>query len=184
MLNTLITSRTRIKLLLKFFINPETSGYLRQLAAEFGESTNAIRVELNKLSQAKILDSKQDGRNKIFRANVNHPLFQDIRNIVMKSTGIDKVLSNIIHKSGQIHLAFVRGDYAAGKDSGLIDLVLVGTGINMLEIERVKKKTEQLINRTISILILSPAEYENLKSNFLKHPVLILFTGENSGAVS
>jgi hypothetical protein len=92
----------------------------------------------------------------------------------MKSTGIDKVLTNIIQKSGQIHLAFVRGDYASGKDSGLIDLVLVGTEINEAEIERVRKKTESLIQRKISILILNPAEYANLKQNFEHEPILIL----------
>jgi hypothetical protein len=49
MLQALITSRTRIKLLLKFFLNSSNTSYLRDLAAEFGESTNAIRLELNHL---------------------------------------------------------------------------------------------------------------------------------------
>ena len=57
MLNTLITSKTRINLLLKFFLNPGTKAYLRGLASEFDESTNAVRVELNRLTQAKILKS-------------------------------------------------------------------------------------------------------------------------------
>ena len=174
MLETLITSKTRLKLLLKFFLNPSTSGYLRQLAKEFGESTNAIRVELNKLSDARILNSEFEGRNKLFCANPDHPLFSDIRNIVMKSTGIDKVLSDIINKIGNLQLAFVRGDYAAGHDSGLIDLVLVGTNINEQEIERVRKKTEVLIQRKISILILNPSEYKNLANNFNHEPILIL----------
>jgi len=82
MLKSIITSETRIKLLLKFFLNPATSGYLRQLSQEFGESTNGIRVELNKLCDAKILSARKNGRQKLFRANVNHPLFTDIRNIV------------------------------------------------------------------------------------------------------
>ncbi|MEJ2629157.1 MAG: winged helix-turn-helix domain-containing protein [bacterium] len=104
MLNTLITSETRIRLLLKFFLNPSTKRYLRQLAQEFGESTNGIRVELNKLTSAKILDMEKEGRSKIYRANNQHPLFQEIRQIVLKSTGIDKVVSNIINKAGDIHL--------------------------------------------------------------------------------
>ena len=116
MINTLITSQTRIKLLLKFFLNPKTSGYLRQLATEFGESTNSIRVELNKLTNAKILKSKNSGRNIIYNANTQHPLFDEIRSIVLKSTGIDKVIQNIINKLGLVKLAFIRGDYATGKD--------------------------------------------------------------------
>ncbi len=175
MLNSLITSETRIKLLLKFFLNPKTKGYLRQLSSEFNESTNGIRVELNKLEQAKILSAKFEGRNKIYRANSTHPLFEDLRNIVLKSTGIDKVISDIIQKVGKINSAFIRGDYAIGKDSGLIDLVIVGNELNRTEIERVRKKTEILIERKISILLLNEDEYRNLKSNFDNEPCFILF---------
>ena len=175
MLKSIITSKTRIRLLLKFFLNPKTSGYLRQLAKEFGESTNSIRVELNKLSDAKILSAKMEGRQKFFKANVNHPLFEDIRNIVMKSTGIDVVISDIIQKIGNLNLAFVRGDYAVGNDSGLIDLVLVGENINLEETERVRLKTEALTNRKISILILDNAEYKNLEKNFNREPKLVLY---------
>jgi hypothetical protein len=175
MLNSLITSRTRIRLLLKFFLNPKTSGYLRQLATEFGESTNSIRVELNKLTEAQILKSKSEGRNKIYNANTTHPLFEEIRSIVLKSTGIDKVVSDIINKLGSMKLAFIRGDYAIGKDSGLIDLILVGENINSKELDRVHKKTEKLIERKINILVLDPGEYEKLEQNFNAEPRLILF---------
>ena len=178
MLNSLITSETRIKLLLRFFLNPDSSGYLRQLSKDFGESTNGIRLELNKMVEADILESKVKGRNKIYRANTKHPLFEDIRNIVMKSTGIDKVVSNILQKLGDVQLAFIRGDYALGKDSGLIDLVLVGENINSNELERVRIKTEGLINRKISILVLSKKEYEKLKNNFSNEPMLILLNNK------
>ena len=58
MLDTLVTSKTRIKLLMKFFLNPGTRAYLRSLADEFGESTNSVRVELNRLSEAGLLGSE------------------------------------------------------------------------------------------------------------------------------
>jgi len=176
MLKSLITSDTKIKLLMKFFLNPKNEGYLRQLANEFGESTNGIRIELNKLSDAEILTSEFEGRNKIYKANSKHPLFTEIRNIVLKSTGIDKVVSNIIQKLGNFKLAFIRGDYAVGKDSGLIDLVIIGESINLDELERVKMKTEKLIQRKISTLVLTNNEYLNLKSNFEKEPILVLFS--------
>ncbi|MHA1584632.1 MAG: ArsR family transcriptional regulator [Promethearchaeota archaeon] len=174
MIESLITSKTKIKLLLRFFLNTNNQGYLRQLAKEFGESTNSIRVELNKLEEAKILNSKKVGRNKIFKANSKHPLFNEIRQIVLKSTGIDKVLSNIINKLGDVHLAFVRGDYAIGKDSGLIDLVVVGNEINIDELKRVTNKTEKLIDRKINVLTLSKNEYKKLEENFNLEPKLIL----------
>lgn len=175
MINSLITSKTRIKLLLRFFLNPQASGYLRQLANDFGESTNSIRVELNKLADAHVIEAKSEGRNKVYRANQNHPLFNEIRSIVLKSTGIDSVLENIIHKIGDLELAFIRGDYARGDDSGLIDLTLIGEKLNGDEIDRVRKKTEKLIGRKINILVLSLSEYSRLKTNFEKEPKLILY---------
>jgi len=166
MIENLITSKTKIKLLLKFFLNPDTKGYLRQLAKEFNESTNGIRVELNKLSKAQIIESQKEGRSKIYKANTKHPLFKEIRQIVLKSTGIDKVISDIIGKTGDVYTALLRGDYAVGKDSGLIDLVIVGDNLNTEEIDRVRKKTEKLIDRKISILQLTINEYKKLKSKF------------------
>jgi len=90
MLDSIITSKTRIKLLLKFFMNPGTQAYLRGLANEFGESTNAIRVELNRLTKAKLLKSSNEGRTVQYLANKDHSLFKDLQSVVKKYVGIDK----------------------------------------------------------------------------------------------
>ena len=57
MLDSLITSKTRLRLLIKFFLNIANKGYLNGLANEFGESTNSVRKELNNLSSAGYLKS-------------------------------------------------------------------------------------------------------------------------------
>ncbi|NLO56196.1 MAG: winged helix-turn-helix transcriptional regulator, partial [Thermovirga sp.] len=126
MLESFITSKTRIKLLLKFFINPDTTSYLRELADEFGESTNGVRVELNRLQKAGILESRSEGRTILYNANREHPLFPEIRRIVAKTVGLDRLVEQVVARLGNVELAFVTGDYAKGIDSGLIDLVLVG----------------------------------------------------------
>ena len=74
MLDTLITSKTRIKLLLKFFLNSNASSYLRNLESEFQESTNGIRLELNKFEKAGLLQSHMSGNKKLYQANTGHPL--------------------------------------------------------------------------------------------------------------
>ena len=126
MLDTLITSKTRVKLLMKFFLNPGTRAYLRGLAAEFGESTNSIRVELNRLSEAKLLSSESSGRTIEYRANVNHALFGEIHSLVEKYMGVDQIIDKLVKKLGDVKSAYLIGDYAKGIDSGLIDIVLVG----------------------------------------------------------
>ena len=85
MLDTIITSKTRVKLLMKFFLNPGTRAYLRGLAAEFNESTNSVRVELNRLSDAKIISSEHVGPTIEYRANTNHSLFNEFRDLVQRN---------------------------------------------------------------------------------------------------
>ena len=95
MIETLISSKTRIKLLLKFFLNGNNKGYLRGLEAEFGESSNAIRIELNRLEDAGLLTSSLQGNKKIFTADQQHPLYEDIHNILVKYTGLDKIVERV-----------------------------------------------------------------------------------------
>lgn len=166
MIDSLITSKTKVKLLLKFFLNPENSGYLRQLSAEFEESSNGVRVELNKLEDAKVITAEKQGRNKVYKANKKHPLFADIRNIILKSSGIQSVIDNILQKLGRLKAAYITGDYAKGVDSGVIDLIVVGEEINQAELDRVSAKTEQLIERKIRVLKLSAAEFGKLRPKF------------------
>ncbi len=175
MIESLITSQTRIKLLLKFFINPQVRAYLRELAREFDESTNSVRHELNKMQQANVLVSETEGRNKVYRANKSHPLFEDIRSIVLKSSGIQQVITTIVGNIGDLQMAFITGDYAVGRDSGLIDLVMVGNDINQQEVDRVRVKTEGLIGRKIRILTLNENEYKNLIEKFSADKMLVLW---------
>ena len=74
----LIASKTRIKLLKRFFFNPEIRSYLRELAKEFNASTNSVREELNQLTKAGLLESQKNGRNVFYRANEKHPLFPEL----------------------------------------------------------------------------------------------------------
>ena len=173
MLDTLITSKTRVKLLLKFFLNPGTKSYLRGLATEFGESTNAIRVELNRLTEAKLLKSVNSGRTVEYRANKQHSLFKDLQSVVKKFVGLDKVAEELAAKLGDIQAAYVIGDYAKGNDSGLIDLVLVGQ-VDDEKLKEVTAKTENLIDRKIRTLVLDPIDVEKLQSRLdIEHALFI-----------
>ena len=173
MLDTLITSNTRIKLLLKFFLNPGTRAYLRGLATEFGESTNAIRVELNRLTEAKLLKSVNSGRTVEYRANKQHSLFKDLQSVVKKFVGLDKVAEELAAKLGDVQAAYVIGDYAKGNDSGLIDLLLIGQ-VDDEKLKEVTEKTEGLIDRKIRTLVLKQSDLERLDERLdLKHALLI-----------
>ena len=161
MLESLITSKTRIRLLLKFFLNPETRAYLRELASEFGESTNGIRLELNSLTKAKLLKSNNIGRTIVYRANKDHTLFTDIQSVVQKYVGIDHLVDDLISELGQIDAAYIIGDYAHGSDTGLIDLVIVGQ-VKQDMLQRLIDKTGEVISRKIRPLVLDQEELQCL----------------------
>ena len=84
MLENLIRSKTRLRLLIKFFINIANKGYLNSLANEFGESTNSVRKELNNLSSAGYLKKKRINNKIVYSANINHPMFKIIQQIIRK----------------------------------------------------------------------------------------------------
>ena len=162
MLDSLITSKTRIKLLLKFFINPSTKAYLRELAKEFDLSTNSIRLELNRLEKSNLLISQIKGRTVQYQANTKNTLFKDIRSIVLKYVGIDSLIENIISKLGDLRSAYIIGEYAHGMDTGIIDVVLIGN-IDKAILNQLVEKTETLIHRRIKWLILEEKEFKSLK---------------------
>jgi hypothetical protein len=158
MINSLITSQTRIKLLKKFFLNSSTKGHLRGLESEFGDSSNSIRIELNRFEEAGLLNSLRDGNKKIYQANKNHPLFSDIHNIIMKETGIDRVIDKVIHRIGNLMFVYLTGDFAHGKDSHVIELILVGTDIDREYLARKVVQAEDLVGRKVSYVVFDPAE--------------------------
>jgi len=183
MLDSLITSKTRARLLLKFFLNTDARAHLRGLADELGESTNAVRVELNRLAEAGLLESEDSGRMKIYRANIRHPLFPELRSIAAKTLGLDQVVEGVVKKLGRVELAFVTGDYAAGIDSGLIDLVLVGE-IDREYFAALTAKVEALLVRKIRGLALTREEFDRLVPRFRGEPSLVVWNngrGEKNG---
>jgi phosphoketolase len=158
MLETLISSKTRVKLLLKFFLNSTTTAYLRNLETEFGESTNAIRLELNKLEETGLLKSSTEGNKKIFQANTNHPLFSDINSILLKYVGFDTIIEKIINNLGDVDQVFVTGAYAKGLDNPVIDLIFVGN-IDRNYLADLAEKVEKLIKRKIKYIIYEKEEF-------------------------
>jgi hypothetical protein len=179
MLDTLITSKTRIKLLLKFFLNSNSRSYLRNLETEFGESTNSIRLELNKFELSGLLKSELDGNRKYFRANTDHPLFKDIHNILLKQIGFDKIIERVIEKLGNLEEVYVAGDFARGIDNQIIDLVFVGNDINKEYLVKLVGKTESFISRKIRYLVFGKDEVQSFLKAQNEEDLLVLWKSEN-----
>jgi hypothetical protein len=179
MISTLITSQTRIKLLKKFFLNSCTMAHLRGLESEFGESSNAIRVELNRFEGAGLLKSQMNGNKKLYQANQLHPLFKDIHNIILKETGIDQVIEKVIHRLGNLLSVYLTGDFAQGKDSQVIDLILVGDSIDRDYLASKIVQSEKLVGRSVHYVILDPGEADAVLSDYKETELLPLWKINN-----
>jgi hypothetical protein len=174
MIDTLISSKTRIKLLLKFFLNSNTTAYLRSLEEEFGESTNGIRVELNKFEKAGFLDSFSKGNKKMFTVNTKHPLFKDIHHIIMKMVGLEYVVDYIVQRIGDLEKVYLVGKLSSGQDTGIIDLVLVGNNINKTFLLEQIEKAEKKIDKKIRYVMYTPDEFDIKKiTEPGTHPLLL-----------
>jgi DNA-binding transcriptional ArsR family regulator len=172
LLSGLISSKTRVKLLMRFFLNPQTRSYLRELAKEFDVSTNAVREELNQLTRTHLLKSERSGRQVFYMANTEHSLFPELRSMIQKVMGIDQVIDGIVNRIGKLECAYLIDDYAAGKDSGIIDILLVGN-IDHYHLNDLTRKTESYVKRKIRTLVISISDRDQLKG-LLKHRPHIL----------
>jgi hypothetical protein len=179
LLDKIITNKTRVKLLLKFFLNQETTSYLRRLESEFGDSTNSIRIELNRLENAELLLTSYQGNKKFYRANIHHPLYNDINSIIKKFIGIDRIIEKIALQTGELKLVYLTGDIAKGIDSQSIHLLLIGNSLDEKYIQKLVKKAEKFISRKIIWKIYTVDEMEMI----LKEDPFLLIWKKNESTI-
>jgi len=175
-LSGLITSKTRVQLLMRLFLNPDQQAYLRELANETGSSPSHVKGELKNLPEAGLLNSQKNGRQVFFSANKTHPLFDELHSMVQKALGMDAILDSIIMRLGNLEAAYVVGDYASGRDTGIIDIVLIGK-IDLDNLADLTRKTEQYIDRRIRSLVLNRDEFKDLADKDTLKPRLLLWGG-------
>ncbi len=153
MLNKLITSKTRLRLLIKFFVNQANRGYLNGLASEFNESTNSIRKELNHLSNAGYLEKYRDNNKIGYKANIKHPMFEILQKVVFKHLGLEEIVEHVLAQMGKVNEIHLIGDYAKGLDTGSIEVLLIGDQLNTKYIFQLEQKIEKLIERKVQFII-------------------------------
>ena len=159
---------------MRLFHNPKQHAYLRELSDEFGLAPSQVREELRQLNSAGLLSNKKNGRQILYSANTDHPLFPELHSMVRKALGMDRILESIVGRLGDLEKVYLIDDYAEGKDTGLIDLVLVGH-IDQENLRDLVAKTERYIGRKIRTLVLTPEEYQDTQRFLKKRPQLLLW---------
>ena len=160
LLGPLITSKTRLKLLLRFFLNQNLSGYLQGLSKELDENTNSIRVELNRLEQAGLLASELEGRKKLYRVNDSHPLTADLTSIVRKVSGIDALVDKVVDNLPGLSQVWICGALARGIQADAIDCLLIGENLDRKYIEGLSARVNKLTGKKVNAIVFEQMPYE------------------------
>lgn len=123
----ILSSRVRAEIFRLLFGLSERELHVREIERRSGLSIGTVRQELQKLVRMELVSSRRDGNRLYYRANKEHPLYADIQNLVIKTSGLVEVLKGALDKKG-VNVAFVFGSIArnlegAGSD---VDLMVIG----------------------------------------------------------
>ncbi len=154
MLQELIASKVRVKLLTLFLTHPDAEYHLKGLVGELGENNNTLRRELKRLEGIGLLSSRREGNLKLYRVNPNHLLYNELKRIVFKTTGVGQALWDALNELSQIDFALIYGSFAKGDERAAsdLDLFIVGeVGLNKLRdvLHALERRLGREINETV-----------------------------------
>ena len=173
----IITSKMRVQILMRLLLNPKNRAYLREMASEFHASPGQLRDELGHLEGAGILQSERVGRQVYYRANEKHVLFPELNSMVRKALGMDHILESIARRLGDLERAALIDDYAEGKDTGIIDLALLGD-IDHANLADLTTKAEKYLERKIRALVFASNDRDRFEAILKERPALPIWDRE------
>jgi len=181
MIQKLFTSRTRVKLLTLFMMNPGRELYVREIARNMGGNINAVRRELANLEGIGLLKSERRGNSKYYVVNKKMAIYNELASIILKTEGVAKELRDSLSGKG-VEMTFIYGSFASGKagvDSD-IDIFIIGE-INEEELIINIREVEKKLSREINYVMFTTKEFERRKKrsdpfvlNVLKEPKILL----------
>ncbi|ATZ60992.2 MAG: hypothetical protein DDT41_00907 [candidate division WS2 bacterium] len=161
MLEAIMGSKTRVKILTLFLLNPDRKFYVRELMRKTGENINSVRRELQRLEDIGILTSSVEGNMKYYVVDRKMPIYEELRGMFLKVEGIGGVLKEELSKLGEIKAAFIYGSFAKGEESlkSDVDLMVVGK-IDEKDLIKVIRGLEERFCREINYIVLTPWQFE------------------------
>jgi predicted nucleotidyltransferase len=187
MLQRLFSSRVRVKVLTHLFSHPDQPFYARSLAREISEHYNGVWQELNNLQRIGLLVSEQDGNVKHYRLNPDFPIHNELKRIILKTSGLGQAIREGVSGLGTVEWAFIYGSVAAGEEDLLsdIDLMLIGE-LDLMALAEVIGRLEDQLGREINYMALTRTELacrlakgEPFVENVFAGPKVILIGAED-----
>lgn len=154
-------TKTQQRVLAVLFGNPGRSFYANEVIARARSGTGAVQRELARLEATGLVTAVRVGKQKHYQANPASPIFQELRALVLKTSGLADVLREALAPiSDRLRAAFVYGSIAKGEDTAAsdIDLMVVGTGLTYADLFSALEEASASIGRKIAPTIYSPKE--------------------------
>jgi predicted nucleotidyltransferase len=154
-----------------FFNDPGKSYYLRELARMVGKQPGVFQKDINKLVESGILTDEYRGNNRFFKLNKDHPLYNELKSIFLKTVGAVGKLREILKNVKNINFAFIYGSFAKEKEDSLsdIDLMIIGSPDEDVLLEKISA-LERKLKREINYSIFS---LEDFKKGLRKKDVFL-----------
>lgn len=161
MLQKLFSSKVRIEVLSLFFLHSGRDFYLREITRLTGEDYKSISMELKKLEEIGLLNSRKNGNLKYFQLNGNFIIYDELKSIFLKTHGAAQILRDALLTAQNIDYAFIYGSLASGtnRENSDIDLMIIGA-IPLEEILRIVRDPEEKLHREISVSLYEISEIQ------------------------
>jgi len=158
-MEAIIGSKSRVKLMTLFLLNPEKRFYLREIARKTEENVNSVRRELKNLEETGLLKSERAGNLKYYSVNTEMPIYPELRDMFLKTEGVAGILRENLQKLGEIEAAFIYGSFARGegREGSDVDLLIVGR-VNEEKLIPLLSEQEGRLGREINYVLFTPEE--------------------------
>lgn len=163
---TVLFPQVRAEVLRLLFADASRELHLRDLTRQSRLGLGTVQGELEKLSSSDLVTSRRDGNRRYYRANSTHPLFPDLQQLVLKTSGLRDVLANALHGIKGIEVAFVFGSLAsnAGKAASDVDLFVIGD-VGLRAVASALRGVGEVLAREINPITMTAEEFRKRRAN-------------------
>ena len=185
-LSDILSSRVRAEIFRLLFGLDEQELHLREMERQAGLSLGTVRQDLQKLVKLDLVKTRRDGNRLYYRANTDHPLYPEIRKLVLKTSGLVEIFKKVLDREG-IQVAFIFGSLASNRERAAsdVDLMVIGA-IGLRSLSSWLAGVSDQIGREINPHTMSVEEFRRRKqkgdhflSNVLESPKLFIVGKEN-----
>jgi predicted nucleotidyltransferase/DNA-binding HxlR family transcriptional regulator len=160
----LLSSKVKAELFrLLFGINSEPL-HLRELERRSGLAVGTVQQELARLTRLGLLEKRVDGNRRCYSAREDHPLYPEIRGLVLKTSGLADLVRDALKKEKAIRVAFVFGSFANAREQAHsdIDLLVIGT-VTLRQLTKLLSGVAEKIGREINPKVFTLEEFRRRK---------------------